>query len=71
MADLVAALGIEKRVQPFAGTNAEMVAARGANVEILFEIGAVQHRFAGRALGPETFGHGLAVGGARPLYARG
>ena len=47
-ADLEAAVGVEQRVEARARAEALMVAALRAHVEVLLEVGAVEHRVAGR-----------------------
>src|SRR5581483_2272729 len=68
-ADLEAAVRVEQRVQARARAEALVVAALGANVQVLFQVGAVEHRVAGLTLGPQALGHGLALraGGALDL----
>src|SRR5687767_9031116 len=63
-ADLEAAVGVEQRVEPRPRREPLVVAAFRADVEVLLEVGAVEHRVAGRAFRPQAFGHGLAR--ARP-----
>src|SRR5258706_3369909 len=43
------------------------MSALRADVEVLLEIGAVEHRVAGRALGPQALRHGLARAAAGAL----
>jgi len=63
LADFVAAFGVEKGVEPCAGANAVVVAALGADVLVLLQVGLVEHGFAARALDPQPFGHLAALGG--------
>src|SRR5260221_23288 len=68
-ADLEAPVRIEQHIEPRARAEALVMSALRADVEVLLEIGAVEHRVAGRALGPQAFGHGLprAAAGALEL----
>ena len=68
-ADLADRLRVEERAQPLARADAHVVAALGADVEIALELGAVQHRIAGRALDPQALGHRTRA--ALGLDARG
>ena len=61
LADLVAALGIEEGVEPRARADAVVVAALRADVEVLLEVGLVEHRLARRALDPQALGHRAAL----------
>ena len=63
LADFIAAFGVQKGVQPCAGANAVMVAALGADVLVLLQVGLVEHGFAARALDPQPFGYLAALGG--------
>ena len=54
-ADLVAALAVEQVVEPLARRDAVVVGALGADVEVLLEVGAVEHRLARLALAPQPF----------------
>ncbi len=49
--------GVEKFRQALAAVDPHVVAALGADVQIAFDLRAVQHGIAGRTLGPQTFGH--------------
>src|SRR5581483_8915031 len=69
-ADLVAPFGIESDVQSLAGGNPIVMRALWANAEALFEIRAVQYRFAYLALDPQTFGDRLAYGPGAALDLR-
>src|SRR5919204_2610022 len=46
------------------------MAALRTDVQVLLEIGAVEHRIARGALGPQALGHALAAGRARALDLR-
>src|SRR6185295_18004928 len=69
-ADLEAAIGIEQRVEARARREALVVAALGADVQVLLEVGAVEHCVARRALGPQAFRDGLARAAGRALDLR-
>ena len=62
LADFPAALGVEERVEPGARADAQVVVALGADVEVLLEVGLVEHGLAGRALDPQALGHNTAFG---------
>ena len=62
LADLAAAFGVEKGVEPRPRADAVVVVALGADVEVLLEVGLVEHRLAGRALDPQALGHRAALG---------
>jgi hypothetical protein len=47
LADFVAAFGVEEGVEPRAGADAVVVAAAGADVLVVLEVGLVEHRLAG------------------------
>ena len=66
----VAAFCVQKGIQTRARANAVMVAALRAHVLVLFQIGAIQHRFAAWALDPQPFWHGRTVLG-RSRICRG
>jgi len=55
--DLFAPFGVEEHVEPGAGVDTHVVLALRAYIEGLFQLGAIQHRLAGRALVPQTFRH--------------
>jgi hypothetical protein len=59
-ADLEAAVGVEQRVEARPRAEALVVAALRADVEVLLQVGGVEHRVAGGALRPQALGHGLA-----------
>jgi hypothetical protein len=63
-ADLEAPFRIEQPVQARARADALVVAALRADIQVLFQVSAVEHRAAGRALGPQALGHLLARPGA-------
>ena len=69
-ADLEPALGIEQLLDALARRNARVVIALRADVEIVLEIGAIEHRLAGGALDPEALGHGRLLDARRALDAR-
>jgi hypothetical protein len=56
LADLVAAFGVEERVEPRARADAVVVVALRADVEVLLQVGLVEHRLARRALDPQPSG---------------
>src|SRR5215472_1114424 len=58
-ADLVPGFRIEQLIHAFARRDAAMMVALGTNVQVLFEIGAIEHRLASRTLYPQTFGYRL------------
>ena len=70
-ADLEAAFGIEQLLDPLARVDARVMAALRADVQVLLEVGAVEHRFARRALDPQPLGHRLLLAARRALDARG
>src|SRR5207244_12238865 len=70
VAELEADVGIEQRIEPRARAEALVVAALRTDVEVLLEVGALEHRVARRALGPQPFRHGLARRGAGALDLR-
>jgi hypothetical protein len=47
------------------------MAALGADMQIRFQIGAVENRFARRTLDPEAFRHGFTRSGIGALDPRG
>ncbi len=47
-ADLLDRARIEEALEPLARAHAHVVAALGAHVQIAFQLGAVEHRIAGR-----------------------
>ena len=53
-ADLEAAFRIEQLLDALARVDARVVAALRADVEVLLEVGAIEHRFARRALDPQA-----------------
>ena len=63
--DFEPALGVEQLIEALARGDALMMAALRAHFEVVFEIGAIKHRFARRALDPEPFRNGRAA------FARG
>jgi hypothetical protein len=66
-ADLEAAVGVEQRVEARARAEALVVPALRAHVEVLLEVGAVEHGIARRAFGPQALGHRLLRAGAGAL----
>jgi hypothetical protein len=62
--DLEAAFRVEQQVQALARIQAVVVAALGANLQVVFEVGRIEHRLAGRALAPQAFGQAGATLGA-------
>ena len=62
LADLVAAFGVEEGVEARARADAVVVVALRADVEVLLEVGLVEHRLARRALDPQALGHRAALG---------
>src|SRR5581483_393266 len=66
-ADLEAPVGIEQRIEARPCAEALVVAALRADVQVLLEVRAVEHRIAGRALGPQALGDALASAGAGAL----
>jgi len=61
LADLVAAFGVEEGVEPRARADAVMMAAFRTDVDVLLEIGLVEHGLARRALDPQPLGHRAAI----------
>ena len=61
-ADLHLPAFVEETRQPFAAADAHVMAALRADVEIALELGAVQHRIAGRTLDPQPLGTPNACG---------
>jgi len=47
LADLIPALAVEEGVQPGAGADAVVVRALGADVDVLLQVGLVEHRPSG------------------------
>src|SRR5690606_9689613 len=68
-ADLHAAVRIQETQQPLARMHAHVMAALGADMQVALQLGAVEHRIAGRALAPQALGHGTHA--ALGLDARG
>ena len=66
-ADLVAAFGVQRDVEPLARGDAVVVGALGTDVEALLEVGAVEHRLAHLALDPEPLGDRLLRGARAAL----
>ena len=67
LADLVATLGIEQRVEPRTRADAHVMRCTSDTpCSVLLELVAVQHRLAARALGPQALGNDLA---RRALFA--
>src|SRR6266581_220917 len=58
--DLEAPLAVEQQVEADSRPEAVMMAALRTDALVVFQIGAVEYRLAGRALAPESFGDGLA-----------
>src|SRR3546814_5627988 len=53
--ELLARFGVEKWVGAGARRDLPLIATLGTNLQGAFELGAVQHRLAGAAFGPQTF----------------
>ena len=59
--DLVAPFGVQEGVESRAGTDAVVVRALRADVDVLLQVGLVEYRFAGRALEPQPLRHGAPL----------
>jgi hypothetical protein len=59
-ADLEAPLPVKEEIEPLPRREPIVMPAFRADVDVVLEIGAIQHGFAGRALAPKAFGHRLA-----------
>src|ERR1700722_2533065 len=57
LADLADGLRVEESAQALACADAHVMAALGADVEIALQLGAIEHRIAGRAFDPQPLGH--------------
>src|SRR3546814_12091585 len=53
--ELLARFGVEKVIEAGARRDRPVIATLGTNLQGAFELGAVQHRLAGAAFGPQTF----------------
>src|SRR6266513_3126140 len=53
-ADLGRRTGIEEALEALARADAHVVTALGADIEVALELGAIEHRIAGRALDPQS-----------------
>jgi hypothetical protein len=71
LADFIAAACVEQRIEARAGADAHVVVALRADMQVRLEVVAVEHRFAGWALDPQAFRHGLAIGGIGALDSWG
>ena len=69
-ADLEPALGIEQLVDALARRHPRVVRALRADVEVLLEVGPVEHGLARGALDPQPLGHRRPLGARRALDAR-
>src|SRR6185312_8115395 len=65
--ELGALLGIEEEVQALACGQAIVEPALGTHVQVVLEVGEVEHRLARRAFAPEALGHRLLLLGALVL----
>src|SRR5438105_715908 len=65
--ELRAPLRIEEEVEPLARREPVVEAALGTDMEIVLEVGEVQHRLARRALAPQALGNRLLLLRAFPL----
>ena len=61
LADLIAAAGVQQRVQALAGADAHVMVALGADIVVAFQVGAVEHRLALGTLAPQAVGHACAA----------
>ena len=61
LADLEATLGVEERIQAGPRTDSVVVTALGADIDVLLQVGLVEHGFAGGALDPEPLRHGAPL----------
>jgi hypothetical protein len=61
LAHFEAAFVVQEQVESRTRTDAVVVAAGGADVLVLLQIGLVEHRFATGALDPQSFRHRAAV----------
>src|SRR6185503_106920 len=59
--ELRAGLGIEEEVEALAGGEPVVEAALRAHVQVVLEVGEVEHRLARRALAPQAFGDRLLL----------
>ena len=62
LANLKAAFIVQKGVEPRPCAHAVVVAAGGADILVLLQVGLVQHGFATGAFDPQPFGHTAPVG---------
>jgi len=53
----VASLGIKKQIEPDARRNSVVVVALGADIEIVPQVGVIQHGFTRSAFAPQSLGH--------------
>src|SRR3546814_8028821 len=53
--EFLARFGVEKVIEAGARRDRPVIATLGTNLQGAFELGAVQHRLAGAAFGPQTF----------------
>jgi hypothetical protein len=53
--DLETAFRIKQQVQALTRIQAVVMAALGADLQVVFQVGRIEHRLAGRALAPQAF----------------
>ena len=67
LANFIAAFVVQKHIEPRPRPNAMVVAARGAHVLVLFQIGFVEYGLATRAFDPQPLRHTASVSGVGVL----
>ena len=69
-ADLEAAFRVEQLLDALARRHPDVEIALRTDEEVLLEVGAIEHRFAGRALDPEPLRHGRLLAAGRAADPR-